>query len=322
MTSPRNIIALAGGVGGAKLARGLASVEARNLTVVVNVGDDFEHLGLNVCPDIDSILYGMSGRDDLARGWGRRDETWNCLASLHEIEPAATWFKLGDRDLAVHIARTRRLREGERLSDITEHFARAFGIEARVVPVTDDPLKTVVLSEDREIPFQQYFVAEQCAPRVRGFRFDGAHRARLTTALVRAFEQNVDAIVLCPSNPFVSVDPILSVPDLRRLLKQSGAPIVAVSPIVGGVALKGPAANMLQEMGMDCSAYGVAKYYRGLIDAIVIDRRDEKLEKPIRELGIDVAIEATVMKNDDDKALLARKTLAFAQRISARKNGV
>jgi LPPG:FO 2-phospho-L-lactate transferase len=317
-----NIVAIAGGVGGAKLARGLASVASRSLTIVVNVGDDFEHLGLFICPDIDSILYGLSGRDDPVRGWGRRDETWNCLASLHEIDPRATWFKLGDRDLAVHIARTRRIRDGERLSDITQDFARAFGIEARVVPVTDDQLRTVVLSDEREIPFQQYFVAEQCKPNVRGFRFEGAHRARLTTQIMNVLEQEIGAVVLCPSNPFVSVDPVLSVPGFKRLLQQSRAPIIAVSPIVGGAALKGPAAKMLQEMGLECSAYGVAKYYRGLIDGVVIDESDERLASSIRELGIDVAVEATIMKTDDDKANLARKTLAFAERIAPRKNSV
>jgi LPPG:FO 2-phospho-L-lactate transferase len=229
---------------------------------------------------------------------------------------------LGDRDLAVHIARSRRLRESDRLSDITQDFARAFGIEARVVPITDDQLKTIVLSDDREIPFQQYFVAEQCKPNVRGFRFEGAHRARLASQIVSVLEQKVDAIVLCPSNPFVSIDPILSVPGLRPLLQQTRAPIVAVSPIVAGEALKGPAAKMLKEMGLECSAYGVAKYYGGLIDGIVIDESDGQLGNSIRELGIDVAIEATVMKNDDDKANLARRTLAFAERIAPRKNSV
>ncbi len=322
MKTSGNIVAIAGGVGGAKLARGLAAVASGGLTVVVNVGDDFEHLGLCICPDIDSILYGLSGRDDLVRGWGRRDETWNCLASLHELDPRATWFKLGDRDLAVHIARTRRIRDGERLSDITHDFARAFGIEARVVPVTDDRLATMVLSGDREIPFQQYFVAEQCKPHVRGFRFDGAHRARLTAQIVDVFERNVDAIVICPSNPFVSVDPILSVPGFKRLLLRSRAPVVAVSPIVGGAALKGPAAKMLQEMGLACSAYGVAKYYRGLIDGVVIDETDEGLTNSIRQLGIDVAVESVIMTTDDDKAGLARKTLDFAKRIASEKSAV
>jgi LPPG:FO 2-phospho-L-lactate transferase len=322
MKTSRSIVAIAGGVGGAKLARGFSLLDARSLTVVANVGDDFDHLGLAICPDIDSILYGLSGREDPVRGWGRRDETWNCLASLHEIEPGATWFKLGDRDLAVHIARSQRLRQGERLSDITQDLARAFGIEARVVPVTDDELRTVVLSDEREIPFQQYFVAEQCKPNVRGFRFEGAHRARMATQLMTVLEQKIDAIVLCPSNPFVSIDPILSVPGFKRLLQQSRAPIVAVSPIVAGAAIKGPAAKMFQQMGLECSAYGVAKYYRGLIDGVVIDESDESLAKSIRELGIDVAIEATIMKSDDDKANLAQKTLAFAERVVPRKNSV
>jgi LPPG:FO 2-phospho-L-lactate transferase len=314
-----NIIAIAGGVGGAKLARGLAAVASRRLTIIANVGDDFEHLGLSICPDVDSLLYGVSGRDDPVRGWGRSDETWNFMASLRELSLRDTWFNLGDRDLAVHVERTRRIRDGQKLSDITSDFARAFGIEARVVPVTDDRLRTIVLSDGGELSFQRYFVAEQCKPSVRGFRFDGAERARLAPPILDLFEQKTSAIVICPSNPFVSVDPVLAVPKLRSLLKGSRSPIVAVSPIVGGVALKGPAAKMLHEMKLDCSAYGIARYYSGLIDGIVIDRADEMLASPIRDLGIEVAVEATVMKTDEDKTSLARKTLAFAERISSLK---
>lgn len=320
MSPSHRVVAIAGGVGGAKLARGLAFVVApHDLMIVVNVGDDFEHLGLSISPDIDSILYGVSGRDDPVRGWGRSNETWNFMGALRELNPQEAWFNLGDRDLAVHVERTRRVRGGETLSDITRDIARAFGIGAQVVPITDDRLRTIVLSDHGELPFQQYFVAEQCKPRVQGFRFDGAEKARPASAIAKALQGEVGAIVLCPSNPFISIDPILSVPGFVELLRASGAPIVAVSPIVGGSALKGPAAKMLTELGLECSPYGIAKHYTGLIDGIVIDHADEQIAASIRKLGIEVAIEPTVMRTDDDKARLARRTLAFAERISLRR---
>lgn len=319
MTMRRPIMAISGGVGGAKLARGLASVVGSDLKIVANVGDDFEHLGLTICPDIDSLLYGLSGRNDDARGWGRRDESWNFMAALAELNSGGTWFNLGDRDLAVHLERTRRLRTGESLSAITADFARAFGISAHVYPVTDDRLRTIVVTDRGEMPFQQYFVAERCEPTVRGFRFDGAEKARISPHVADAFRHDAGAIVICPSNPFVSVDPILAVPGFLDLLRRSRAPIVAVSPIVGGAALKGPAAKMLTERGRECSALGIARHYQGLIDGIVIDQIDQDLAPSIHALGIAVSIEATFMKTDSDKTSLARRTLAFSETIKQQK---
>lgn len=322
MRTPRPVIAISGGVGGAKLARGLASViGSSELMVVVNVGDDFEHLGLTICPDIDSLLYGLSNRNDEARGWGRRDESWNFMAALAELNSDETWFQLGDRDLAVHLERTRRLRAGENLSAITADFARAFGISARVFPVTDDRFRTIVVTDRGEMPFQQYFVAKRCEPTVRDFRFDGAEKARVSPVLAETLRHGADAIVICPSNPFISVDPILAVPGFLNLLRNSGAPIVAVSPIVGGIALKGPAAKMLTERGRECSALGIARHYRGLIDGIVIDQIDGHLAPLIRALGIAVSVEATVMKTDGDKSGLAHRTLAFSEKIRQQKKG-
>jgi LPPG:FO 2-phospho-L-lactate transferase len=316
LTTPCPIIAISGGVGGAKLARGLASVVgASDLMAVANVGDDFEHLGLAICPDIDSLLYGLSERNDEARGWGRRDESWNFMAALAELNSSEAWFNLGDRDLAVHLERTRRLRAGESLSTITSDFARAFGIAARVLPVTDDRLSTIVVTDRGEMPFQQYFVAERCEPKVCDFRFEGAKEARVTPDVAESLRRGAGAIVVCPSNPFISVDPILAVPEFLNLLRGSAAPIVAVSPIVGGMALKGPAAKMLIERGRECSALGIARHYQGLIDGIVIDQVDEYLAEPIRALGIAVSVEATIMKTDSDKTNLARRTLAFSENI-------
>lgn len=319
MTVSGSILAISGGVGGAKLARGLlAVVGGHELTIVANIGDDFEHLGLCICPDIDSLLYGLSDRHDEGRGWGRRHESWNFMAALGELG-GETWFNLGDRDLAIHVERTRRLRKGESLSSITADFACAFDISARLCPISNDQLSTMVTTENGEISFQHYFVAEQCKPSIRGFRFAGAENARISPELSKVLRNGIDAIVICPSNPFVSIDPILAVPGFVKLLHLTSAPIVAVSPIVGGVALKGPAAKMLVERGYECNSLGVAQYYEALIDGIVIDRSDEHLADAIRSLGVEVLIEKSVMKTDDDKAHLARQTLAFAQSIRSRK---
>jgi LPPG:FO 2-phospho-L-lactate transferase len=309
---------VSGGVGGARLARGLAAVVApADLTIVANVGDDFEHLGLYVCPDIDSLLYGLSGRNDQTRGWGRRNESWNFMEALGELN-GETWFSLGDRDLALHVERTRRMRGGETLSSITQDFARAFGIKARLCPVTDDPLRTTVVTDRGEMPFQRYFVAEQCRPAVRSFRFEGASGARVSPELERIIRGGIGAVVICPSNPFVSIDPILAVPGFTELLRSAAAPIVAVSPIVGGVALKGPAAKMLVECGHECSALGIARYYQDFIHGIIIDELDVHLVDRIRALGIEVRVEASEMKTDEHKVHLGRKTLALAQLIKQR----
>ena len=322
MSNTQQIVAIAGGVGGAKLARGLfSSVAPRDLMIIVNVGDDFEHLGLSISPDLDSMLYGVSGRDDTMRGWGRANETWSFMASLRELNPEEAWFNLGDRDLAVHVERTRRIRRGELLSSITGDFARAFGIEAEIVPVTNDRLRTLVLSDQGELPFQQYFVAQQCRPVVRGIRFDGDAQATLTPAISKVLAMEVEAIVFCPSNPFISIDPIMAVPGIRDLILASKSAVVAVSPIVGGSAIKGPAAKMMTELGLECSPLGIARHYAGLIDGIVIDHVDAHLAPEIRGLGIDVAVTATVMKVDDDKTQLARATLDFARQISAQTRG-
>ena len=265
------VLAISGGVGGAKLARGLAAVMApSDRTIIANIGDDFEHLGLCICPDIDSLLYGLSGRNDEDRGWGRRGESWNFMSALGKLK-GETWFNLGDSDLALHVERTRRLRAGETLSSITADFARARGIEARLCPISNDPLRTMVVTEQGELSFQRYFVAEQCKPQVRGFRFEGAESARVSPRISDVLRDDIDAVVVCPSNPFVSVDPILAVPGFIKLLRSASAPIVAVSPIVGGAALKGPAAKMLIERGHECTALGIARYYEDLIDEIIID---------------------------------------------------
>lgn len=319
MSTSGFVLGISGGVGGAKLARGLAAILApADLMIVANVGDDFEHLGLRICPDIDSLLYGLSGLNDAEKGWGRRGETWNFMTALGEVG-GETWFNLGDRDLALHVQRTSRLRAGDTLSSVTGDFARAFGVQAKICPVSDDPIGTVVITENGEMPFQRYFVAEQCRPTIRGFRFEGANNAHLSRQVVEAFQSNVDTIIICPSNPFVSIDPILAVPGFVDLIRSSPAPVIAVSPIVNGQALKGPAAKMMIERGLECSALGIARYYRDLIDGIIIDESDEHLANSIRSLGIEVYADKSIMKTEEDKSRLAQRTLSLAHTIRSRK---
>ncbi len=312
LPAPR-VLALSGGVGGAKLALGLSRVlPPDDLVIVANTGDDFEHLGLHVAPDIDSLVYALAGLNDTARGWGRADESWNFLAALRDLG-GPDWFRLGDRDLAMHVARTERLRGGESLSAITASLARLLGIAHAIVPMCDRPVRTMVLTAAGELPFQRYFVAEHCAPRVLGFRFDGAAAARPSAAFAAALASpRLDCVVLCPSNPFISIDPILAIPGVRAALAALTAPIVAVSPIVGGRAVKGPAGKMLEELGHEISALGVARYYADLLDGFVLDAQDAPDLPAVRALGLAAGIERTIMHSVEDKIALAAAVLRFA----------
>ena len=301
-----NVVALAGGVGGAKLAHGLAlRLPPKALTVVVNTGDDFEHLGLPICPDLDTVMYTLAGLANPATGWGQVDETWNFLGALERLG-AATWFRLGDRDLATHIERRRRLAAGETLTEATQAICRALGVGPRVLPMTDEAVRTMVQTDEGELEFQEYFVRRQCRPRVSGFRFATNGAARATPAVLSALEQ-ADLIVLCPSNPFVSLGPILSLPGVRERL--SAQPGVAVTPIVGGQSLKGPAGKMLEELGLPVSPVAVAETYAGLIRGFVIDQVDAALAPDIAALGLQVLVTDTVMKNDADRARLGEEVM-------------
>ncbi len=309
MNTLKNILALAGGVGGAKLAHGLAQLlPPENPTIVVNTGDDFEHYGLTICPDLDTVCYTLAGLANPTTGWGRADETW------HAIENAARlggpdWFRLGDRDLGTHLERTRRLRAGQPLSHITHDFCRAWGIRHTVLPMSDDPVRTIVDTvEHGELPFQEYFVHQRCEPRVRGFRFQGARAARPAPGVLEAI-QNADAVVICPSNPWVSIGPILAVPGLKSALEAK--PVVAVSPIIGGKAVKGPAAKMYRELGITPSALAVARHYRGLLTGFVFDNTDAHLQAEIQHLGIQILVTNTLMRNVSDRRRLAQDVLHF-----------
>ena len=300
------MVLLAGGTGGAKLAHGFAQVLApRELTVVANVADDLELHGLHLSPDIDAILYHLAGLIDAERGWGLRGDTFTALEMLGRLG-APTWFRLGDGDLATHVERTRRLRSGESLTDATAAMAAALGVTARVVPATDDRLRTIVETEEGPVDFQTYFVALRQEPRVRGLRFDGADAVRPTRAVLDAIG-DAELIVIGPSNPLVSIGPILAIGGMREAIVESPAPVVAVSPIVAGRALKGPADRMLVSLGHESSALGVARLYRGVVDRFVLDEADAGQAASVRELGLGAVVLPTVMRSDADRATLARR---------------
>jgi LPPG:FO 2-phospho-L-lactate transferase len=307
------VAALAGGVGGAKLADGLAQIlPPDSLTLIVNTGDDFEHLGLHISPDLDTICYTLAGLASRATGWGRADESWHFLETLDALG-GPTWFRLGDRDLALHHERTRRLASGEPLSDVMRALAATMGVRNAVLPMTDDRVRTLVLTAEGEIPFQTYFVGMACEPAVRGFRFSGAETSRPAPGVLEALA-GADVIVLCPSNPWVSLDPILAVPGIRDSVRAGVA--VAVSPIVGGQALKGPAAKMFREMGMEPSARSVAEHFDGLIRGLAIDVADASEAAGIEAVGIRALVTRTVMKGRPARRRLAEEVLGFAQRLA------
>jgi LPPG:FO 2-phospho-L-lactate transferase len=311
-----HVIALCGGVGGAKLAFGLAKVlPAADLTIVVNTGDDFEHLGLAVSPDIDTVVYTLGGLSDRERGWGLAGETWGFMSALRRLG-GEDWFQLGDHDLAMHVERTRRLAAGETLSAVTAGLAAALGLAHAIVPMSDRPVRTWVDTEIGPLAFQPYFVRERCVPVAEAVRFVGAAEARPSPAFAAALARpDLDAIVICPSNPYLSVDPILAIPGVRTAIVSAPAPTVAVSPIVGGEAIKGPAAKLMRELGNTPGVTAVASHYRGLIDGLILDDADKADAEQVRELGVATCVTAAVMRTDNDRVRLARDALAFARSL-------
>ena len=313
--APR-VLALSGGVGGAKLARGLARVlPPMSLTVICNNGDDFEHLGLRICPDLDSVVYALADLADRERGWGRAGESWEFMGALGALG-APTWFALGDRDLALHVWRNERLRRGETLTDITLDLTRRLGVPQRILPMCDTPAPTRLRTDQGELDFQDYFVRQRAQPRVTALHFPNSAGSTPPASTQRCAEQRHDAILLCPSNPYLSIDPILAIPYWRNLLTTARCPVVAVSPIVGGRALKGCAAKMLQEFGHEVSALSIARHYGDLLDGIIIDDQDAALRQVIEALGIECCTAQSVMHDDADRDALARATLHFARQLS------
>jgi LPPG:FO 2-phospho-L-lactate transferase len=299
------IVALAGGVGGAKLADGLAhNLPPEDLTIVVNTGDDFEHLGLSISPDLDTVCYTLAGIANPETGWGRVGETWKVFSSIEKLG-GPTWFQLGDKDLATHLERTRRLKEGQTLSEVTTHFCKAWGVEPTVLPMSNQPVRTIVLTNEGELAFQEYFVARRYEPRVTGFRFDGVQAAVPAPGVLEAI-QKAEAVILCPSNPWVSIDPILKVPGILPALREKV--VSAVSPIIGGKALKGPAAKMYTELGITPSARAVAEHYGDLLDGFVIDISDKKLTKV---LSLKTLVTDTIMTRKEDRIRLGEEVLSF-----------
>lgn len=310
------IVALAGGVGGARLARGLARIEGAGLAVVVNTGDDFDHFDLRICPDLDTVTYTLAGKANPETGWGLAGDTWNFMAQMAELG-GADWFRLGDRDLAIHLLRSQLLRQGETLTEVTARIATQLGVTAAILPMSDAPVRTRVETAEGTLDFQDYFVRRHCAVPITGLRFDGAREARPSAPVIAALKA-ARAIVFCPSNPYVSIDPILAVDGIRMRLENSRVPRIAVSPIIGGKAVKGPAAKMMTELGHPVSSVTVARKYLGLIDAIVIDHVDAHLAGDIEALGLAVKVTRTLMLTPDDSLALARETLDFALAIGSR----
>jgi LPPG:FO 2-phospho-L-lactate transferase len=311
------IVGLAGGVGGAKLAHGLAQIlPPEDLTIIVNTGDDFEHYGLYVCPDLDTVCYTLAGLANPETGWGRVHETWNVIENASKLG-GPDWFRLGDQDLGTHLERTRRLNQGQALTQITKHFCSAWGIEHTILPMSDQPLRTIVETDEGELAFQEYFVHRRCKPRVTGFRFEGVHTAEPAPGACEAI-QSADAVIICPSNPWVSIDPILQVitltpSSLGRQAKAwgKGKSVVAVSPIIGGQTIKGPAAKMYREMGIEPSALAVAKHYQGLATGFVLDEIDKQLKGDIMGLNMQTLVTNTLMDSLDNRVRLAKEVLNF-----------
>ena len=310
MKKEPKILALCGGIGGAKLALGLYRIlPADTLTVAVNTGDDFSHLGFHISPDIDTVLYTLGGLSDTERGWGRADETWQFMAALKAVG-GDDWFALGDKDLAVHVERTRRLKAGETLSAITQDFATGFGIDAQIVPMSDAPVRTMIETDQGLMAFQDYFVRERCEPKLSAIHYDGAGEAEISPQILALLgNPDLDAVILCPSNPYLSLAPMLAMHGFKHALADCSAPVVAVSPIIQGAAVKGPTAKIMRELGLVPNAAAIADYYRGILDGFILDQADEALAGKI---DIATCVLPTLMKTLDDRDSLARKTLAFA----------
>jgi len=313
-----NYVALTGGVGGAKLVLGLSRIlDDSQLTAIVNTGDDFRHLKLPICPDLDTLMYTLAGEVNPETGWGCRDETWEYMQAL-ERHGAATWFRIGDRDLATHLMRKQLLKEHSTLTEVTQTLCSQRSIQTRILPMSDQPVHTQVITDQGRLDFQHYFVRDRAEPVVREIEFSGAENATLTPAVLATLsDPNLAAIIIAPSNPYLSIDPILAVPGMRAALQASTAPIVAVSPIVGGAALKGPTAKIMRELGIEPSSAAVSRHYNGLLDGFIIDECDRKMVPGVEKPGLSVGIYDTIMQSLEDKIRLAHETLEFARSIDS-----
>lgn len=309
---PRYIV-LSGGVGGAKFVLGLSRVlRPEQLTIIANTGDDFTHLGLAISPDLDTLMYTLAGLVNDETGWGCRDETWSCMAGLGALG-AETWFRLGDRDLATHLERTRLLAGGQTLTQVTRHLCAQLGVSVNLLPMSDAPIRTVIDSDEGPLAFQDYFVRRRAEPRVSTLRYEGATQAPPIAALASLLtDSDLAAIFIAPSNPWLSIDPILAIPSLAVALRSSTAPLIAVSPIVGGRSLKGPTAKIMRELGLPVTAGTVAHHYRDLLDGFILDDTDRAEADPLIANGLAVGATHTVMTTLEDRIRLAGFALGFA----------
>lgn len=309
------VLALAGGVGGAKLAYGLARSLGDRLTVLVNTGDDFEHLGLHISPDLDTVMYTLGGIANPETGWGVAGDTWSFLNQVEKLGGPG-WFRLGDKDLATHVLRTNRLRRGETLTAVTNDLCRSLNIASTILPMTDDRVRTIVHSHTRTLPFQDYFVRLRCDLPVTRLSFDGAETAKFNSGLSKlAKGREPLCVIICPSNPYLSIDPIFSLPGLKEWIRSNASAVIAISPIVGGVAIKGPAAKIMGELGVTPSAVSVARHYRDVVGGFVMDGADATQADEVRGVGIEVLTTQTVMRTLDDRVVLAHDCLDFAKRL-------
>lgn len=313
------VLAVCGGVGGAKLALGLQhALPPGELATLVNTGDDFTHLGLRICPDLDTVLYTLAGVVHPQQGWGRAEETFGFMAELRR-QGGPEWFLLGDRDLVVHVERTRRLAAGERLTAVTADLAQRFGVPSRILPMTDSEVATLLETDAGPLEFQHYFVRLRCEPQVRSLSFAGAVQARPSPELTAVLRGSaLRAIILCPSNPFLSIDPVLAVPGMRAALRAARVPIVAVSPLIGGRAVKGPTAKIMRELGLQAGSGSILRHYAGLIDGLVVDAADAADAGTLEAAaaaGVAVAAEHTLMQSLDDRIRVARAALSMAEAL-------
>jgi LPPG:FO 2-phospho-L-lactate transferase len=309
MTSTANILALSGGVGGAKLALGLAhEVAADKLTIVANTADDFEHWGLSISPDLDTVMYTLADLNNKEQGWGLANETWQSMQAMQRLQ-GETWFRLGDQDIATHILRSQWLREGKTLTQVTQSLCERLSIKPCLLPMCNESVSTIVQTDNGNLAFQRYFVEQQCAPTVTGFTFEGIEKTQLSSELAKAINA-MDALIICPSNPFVSIAPILAVNGVKKALLEHNVPRIVVSPIVSGMAIKGPAAKMMRELNMPVNALSVAEYYQGFATHFVLDAEDQSYCKSIEKLGYTVMITNTVMHSLSQRQQLARDILA------------
>ena len=307
-------LALSGGIGGAKLALGLMhTLDSEQLTIVANTGDDFEHFGLSISPDIDTLLYTLAGINNKELGWGRSDETWNFLDAAKQLG-MESWFQLGDKDLALHLYRTNRLNEGASLSVVVQELAEQFGIEVKLIPMSDQPVRTMVETDLGLLPFQEYFVKHRCEPKVQKVSFAGINTAVPSTNFLNGLnESDLRSVIVCPSNPFLSVEPILSLNGIRDLLGNTNIPVIVVSPIVQGQALKGPTAKMMQELGLDTDVLAIARLYKDIAQAIVIDNNDAKYKQELEDIGLNVLSTNTIMNTLDNRITLAKDIIEFSK---------